>query len=528
MKHNSITIVLGLSLGLQACADMAYSTKSEAGYYGDTAAGYAMDDADVAAEAPNDGEFDDGYGSESEDSFLALRPATTDAYVFVANPDRNTVSRISVPSLEVLTTEVGVEPSIVETSADYTRAVTFNKGSDSISIIDADSLDVTEVEVRNNLNQMKMSPDGKWVICYHDVNADDGGTADGGSISFNAISIIDLETSEQVEAIVGAYPHDVQFTEDSALAVIVSDDYLAAVDLTSESVLPKRIAISDDLINPPRAEEVLLDPIGRYAIVRQYGVNELVLVDFSDNAVSEVSMLAVGENPTDMDVSPTGDEAIVVARGSKELWIYDLEDPTNDPIIVPFPEEEVFGSLLLSPGNEQGILYSTASGQSRYGVWDRLTEEVLVRGLVKPVSSVGLSPNGNTGIIFHPQENGDTPSSSQFYNHHALSLVDMGDFFSTSYRLAGEPTAFASTPDGNTGFYVMDGLPFLEIIDYQSFVPAEVRLPSVPVHLGNLPETNTVFVSQEHELGRLSFYNADESQLRTITGFELNSAIEHD
>jgi hypothetical protein len=109
-----------------------------------------------------------------------------------------------------------------------------------------------------------------------------------------------------------------------------------------------------------------------------------------------------------------------------------------------------------------------------------------------------------------------------------MSLVDMSDFFSTSYRLAAEPTAFASTPDGNTGFYVMDGLPYLEIIDYQSFVPAEVRLPSVPVHLGNLPETNTVFVSQEHELGRLSFYSTDDEQLRTITGFELNSAIEHD
>jgi DNA-binding beta-propeller fold protein YncE len=527
MKHYNLTIILGLSVALQACSEMSmgYASKDEAAYYD---SGYYDAQTDVADEAPNDGDFDDGYGSEAEDSFLALRPATTDAYVFVANPDRNTVSRISVPSLAVLTTEVGVEPSIVETSADYTRAVTFNKGSDSISIIEAETLDVTEVFVRNNLNQMKMSPDGKWAICYHDVNADGGGIADGGSISFNAISIIDLETAEQVEAIVGAYPHDVQFTSDSSLAVIVSDDYLAAVDLTADIVALTRIAISDDLINPPRAEEVLLDPAGRYAIVRQYGVNELVLVDFSDSASSEVSMLAVGENPTDMDVSPNGEEAIVVARGSKELWIYDLDDPTLEPVIIPFPEEEVFGSLLLSPGNDQGLLYSTASGQSRLGVWDRVTEEVEVRGLVKPVSSVGLSPNGGTGVIFHPRENGDTPSSSQFYNHHAMSLVDMSDFFSTSYRLAAEPTAFASTPDGNTGFYVMDGLPYLEIIDYQSFVPAEVRLPSVPVHLGNLPETNTVFVSQEHELGRLSFYSTDDEQLRTITGFELNSAIEHD
>ena len=35
------------------------------------------------------------------------------------------------------------------------------------------------------------------------------------------------------------------------------------------------------------------------------------------------------------------------------------------------------------------------------------------------------------------------------------------------------------------------------------------------------------FVSQEHDLGRLSFFDTDEDQLQTITGFELNSAIEH-
>lgn len=527
MKRYNTLFILGLPVSMTACSEMSiagYEKSDEMAYYDSGAYG---NDADLA-ETPSNEDYDDGYGSESEESFLALRPATTNAYVFVANPDRNTVSRISVPSLEVLTTDVGVEPSIVETSADYTRAVTFNKGSNTISIIEAETLDVTEVEVRNNLNQMKMSPDGKWAICYHDVTADGGGVADGGSISFNAISIVDLESGEHIEAIVGAYPHDVQFTEDASLAVIVSDDYLAAVDLTADSVMPNRIAISDDLINPPRAEEVLLDPAGRYAIVRQYAVNELVLVDFSDSASSEVSMLAVGENPTDMDVSPTGEEAIVVARGSNEIWIYDLEDPTLAPTVIPFPEEEIFGSLLLGPDNVQGFLYSTASDQSRIGVWDRTTEEIEVRGLVKPVSSVALSPNGETGIIFHPMANGDTPSTSQFYNHHALSLVDMNDFFSTSYRLTSAPKAFASTPDGNTGFYVMENQPFLEVIDYESFVPSEIRLPSIPVHLGNLPETNTVFISQEHELGRLSFFSTDDEQLRTITGFELNSAIEHD
>ena len=118
----------------------------------------------------------------------------------------------------------------------------------------------------------------------------------------------------------GSYPHNVQFTADGQMAVVISDDYLSAIDFSSGEPVLRRIAIADDLVNPPRAEEVLLDPQGGYAIVRQYGVNELVLVDFAAETSDAVSMIAVGENPTDMDVSD-GTEAIVVARGSKELWV---------------------------------------------------------------------------------------------------------------------------------------------------------------------------------------------------------------
>ena len=93
-----------------------------------------------------------------------------------------------------MTVDVGVEPSLVETSADYTEDITFNKGSNDISIIDAETLDVTEVTIRDNLNQMRMSPDGNWVVCYHDVGADGGGSVNGGLVTFNAISIINLQT----------------------------------------------------------------------------------------------------------------------------------------------------------------------------------------------------------------------------------------------------------------------------------------------------------------------------------------------
>lgn len=525
MQYKSVLITLLMSSF--GCSDMAVSMKSEDAGWGDT--GYyaaPQDDESTGNSDQSDGSFDDGLGSESESDFMSLRPATTDSYVFVANPDRNTVTRISVPSLEVITVEVGVEPSLVETSADYTRAVTFNKGSDSVSVIDADTLEVDEIDVRKNLNQMKMSSDGAWAVCYHDVNAVGGGVSAGGAISFNAISIVDLENRVQFEAMAGSFPHNVQFTADGSMAVVISDDYLSAIDLSQSTPVLRRIAIADDLVNPPKAEEVLLDPQGRYALVRQYGVNELVLVDFQEGASSQVQFIDVGENPTDMDVSSDGAEAIVVARGSKELWIYDLQDPTLAPMVLAMPEDQVFGSLLLSPDSEQGLLYSTASGESTMGVWQRSDDEIVVRGLVKPVSQVGVSPTGNTAVVFHPKTNGDTPSSSQFYNHYALSLVDLGDFFSTAYQLAAEPDSFASTPDGKIGFYTMKNQPYLELLNYETFVPGEVRLPSNPVHLGTLPDTNTAFISQEHSLGRISFFNTDEDVLQTITGFELNAAIQ--
>jgi hypothetical protein len=33
-------------------------------------------------------------------------------------------------------------------------------------------------------------------------------------------------------------------------------------------------------------------------------------------------------------------------------------------------------------------------------------------------------------------------------------------------------------------------------------------------------------VSQDHDLGRISFYDPDDDSLETLTGFELNSGIE--
>jgi DNA-binding beta-propeller fold protein YncE len=484
--------------------------------------------ADTGSSAA-DSSYEDDYEPEAEDDFARLQPAALPDYVFVANPGRNTLSRINVDSLSVLTTEVGVSPAVVLSTPDETKAVVFNKGSNEVSVVDAQSMSVEQVEVREDYNQMSMSPGGGWVVCYYDeaaVDPDDPETE--GARSFNEVSLVDLEALSHTAMVVGFNPRDVQFSDDGQRAVVVSDAWLAVIDLDAEVLEPTRIQISDDTVDPPEAEEVVLTPDGGYALIRQFGVTDLVLVNLDSG---ELDYVAVGDNPTDIDVTPDGNQAVAVARGSSELWIYDLEDLSSEPDVIPMPQEEVFGSLVMSPDGETGILFSTATGAARYGSWDRLEENPLraitTRALVKPIDKVEISPDGSTAVIFHPLDNGsEVESDSLFYNSYALTMIDMSDFFANPLRLNSEPIAYDHTADGLTGFVVLEGEPYLEVLHYDSLLFDEIELKSDPVYLGVLPETRQAFVSQEHDLGRISFYDPDTEELETITGFELNAEIE--
>ena len=227
-----------------------------------------------------------------------MQPASTNVYVFVANPNRNTVSRINVDDLSVLTAEVCVDPSAVETTEDYTMAVTFNSGSDSISIINSSTLEVTEIEVRDNFNQMKMSPDGNWSFAITTpMRMTPAALA---ALNPNEVSLVNLSTQEHTPMVVGFNPRDVQFSEDSSMAVV--GDATHVIDLLELSPT-ESTQISDDLIDPPLAEEVLLVPDGSYVFVRQFGATELVVVDILAELVDWVE---VGANPTDIDVTPDG------------------------------------------------------------------------------------------------------------------------------------------------------------------------------------------------------------------------------
>ncbi len=475
---------------------------------------------------------DDGAPPEQENAFLAMRPAQTDVFVFVANPSRNTVTRVNVNTLEVRTTEVGLDPHGIVTTPDNTTCVVFNRGDDSVSIIDADTLEQRVVPVRDDFNKLVMSPNGRWVALFHDVAAErPDDPPPSGVQSYNEVSFVDLVTGEHFGMAVDYQPREIQFTPNGLLAAVVTKTSLGIVDLNARPLLPHLVPLTDVLVDPPSAEEVVVVPDGSYAFVRQFGAQDIVVVDLATEVTTHVP---VGENPTDIDLTPDNTHAVVVSRGSHELHLFDVAAPFDPPQILGLPPDVSLGSVLIDPTGRQAIVYTTASLTDRYATWDLTTDAITLRQLVKPIREISITPDGNSLLVFHTKSDAESADpASPFHNSWAMTLISLDDQRQNPLRLPAEPIGFANSADGAYGYFIMAGVHQLTRLDYLTLLPEEFPVKSDPVYVGVLPDLDLTdgdqpkaWVSQEHPLGRMSFYDADDNSLETITGFELNSAIE--
>jgi DNA-binding beta-propeller fold protein YncE len=427
---------------------------------------------------------------------------------------------------------VGTDPEIVLTTPDYATAVVFERGDDSVTVVDAESLAKVTTPVRENLNDMVMSPDGGWVVLWHDLAHEkpDDPPADGLQ-SFNEVSFVGVPSGEHFPMAVGFNPKMVRFTPDGHTAVVVSDGYLAKVDLTQTPLLPQLIELEPGVLDPPSAEEVIVAADGSFAWVRQFGATDLLVVDLASAAVLPVP---AGDNPTDLDLSPDGQEAVAVARGSRELWVYDARDPFAAPDVLALPVDSEYGSLLFDPTGDQAILYTTASLVERFAVWDRTTGAITERPLVKPVQSMAVTPTGGSLEVFHTLADGPD-TEPVFAGSWALTLIDLADFRSNPLLLPAEPLAYANSTTGELGYFVMKDSTYFEVLNYVTLLHDQYTIASVPSFLGVLPDfapadgdEPPAWVSQEYPLGRISFFDPDTTEMDTLTGFELNSGIEEE
>lgn len=509
---------------------LAAGCATESGIAFDSAGDFS-DTVDGDFEQPTDIQDPGGLPpSENEDANLFLAPTQTDVYVFIVNPDRDTVTRIHVDTLDVITKNVGNRPTLVEITHDYATAVVFNQLDDSVTLLDAATLDDRVVAVRDNMNSLKLSPDGRWAVLWHDRDArrpDDPPLSD--VASFNEVSIIELATGVHTPVVVGFNPKDITFTPDGLLGLAVADASLAVLRLDGDEPIPEFIPVDDPLTAPP-TEEVEVAPDGRFAFLRQRATDALTIVNLDNRDVFSVP---VGQDPTDLDLTADGTKAVVVSRTAHQVTTFDVADPLSPPEVLDLPGDDPFGSVLLAPDNT-AILYTTAFDIGRYAVWNLANDNVRILPLAKPVEAMARTPTGNALLVSHPAtDNADGSTPEQYRNEPGLSLVDLGDYRANTLRLSAPLEGFVNSNNGRQGYAILEDTPLLAILDYARLSYESIPLRSVPVHVGVLPDLDTedgaepyAWVSQEHPLGRISFYDPANPALETITGFELNAAIE--
>ena len=498
-----------------------------------------LDDDDAWAAADDDDAMDDDDASvwddddatlppEEEQDFLVTEPGSTDRYLFVANPTRDSVSRIDVQTRQVDTIDVGDDPTRVVVSSDFARAVVFCAGDDTVWVMDAETLQRHELAVREDFNWVEIAPGGRWAVAWFNAAVEDADFDVEGVRSFTELSFVDTEQLAVHSFSVGHNPKQVIFTDDDQLALVVAEENLTAVDLTTDPATPRPVDLGQDTEEPPPIGEVVVPPDGGWAFVRYLGLDAIQAVQLATGAIGE---LDAGVEPTDLDLSHDGQLFYVVSRTSSEVRVFDALDPLGGPPEVhPTPATSTLGSLVLAPGDQLGLLFTTATLEDRFTTWDLASGEMTERLLVKPIRAVAASPDGGSALVVHTLE--DVPDASDlFADAHAMTVVDLDTWIMNPVGLEDRPRKWTTSPDGRHSMFIMDGNRNVGVIDYSTRLVDDVVVPSMPVFLGMLPlddgpEANLGWVSQEYDIGRISFVRPWDLTVETVTGFELNSGID--
>ena len=184
----------------------------------------------------------------------------------------------------------------------------------------------------------------------------------------------------------------------------------------------------------------------------------------------------------------------------------------------------------MAPDGETALIFTTAALEDVLTFWDLQTGEMSVRGLVKPVEAVAVSPDGESALIIHTLA--DAPENNDlFSDSYALTVVDLDTWLTNPVALASKPMRWTTSNDGRYSLFVMENDRNVGVIDYQTRLVDDILVPSQPVHIGMMPLESTPeealgWVSQAHELGRISFVQPYDLSVETVTGFELNSDID--
>jgi len=507
---------------------------------------------------PPVGGIDGGAPVPPEVEHEMSAPVSSLRYVWVAMTQQDKLAKIDGTNLAVSAIPVGHHPEVVAALPGTDIALVLDEVDDpklqttgtATVVRPAVQNDATELYgVLPNFNRVATAPNGKYAVAFFDLAK---AIADAGSLqavrhvgSYQDVSVLALEPGSQreVDLTVGFKPRAVEFDAAGAHAYVITETGVSIIDLAAvtkgEPTIIPPIPVTDDPGGMPAGVEAHVLASGDYAVVRAPGQASLRIVRLTGPSAGTASTIALPAEPTDVDLGPGGNRVYAVTRAPATLTAIDVPADLASPSSIETVSlgNVVAGQLTLSPDGTRALLYTNATLDEHVTVVN-LTAPGLPHAtytLQKSIRQVGFDPSGKHAVIVHARAPGDPAAAKDFDEYidrsPGYSSVDLASGFSKLQITPVDPGTFAFAPDAPRAYLTLDGGDqdgatwAVQTIELDTGVVRTIPLNSPPSAIGVLPGAKKVFVNQRHPLGRVSFLDVASGQVRTVTGFDLNSNI---
>lgn len=470
-------------------------------------------------------------------------PQASGRYIYVANSAEDYVVVIDSVNLDLEIVNVGKKPTSIATEGLRNSAMVINTGSLDISIIKtlpAAGSSVTNLPSIEGLNSIAISPAATGAVAFRDF---DGAIdpEEGYLQSYQDVMVIMLSEGEEksLQRTCGYMPREVEYDESGEKAFVVNKDGISLIDFSivegDNAPLPIiNYHPSIPLELNDLEKDVDVSPAGDFAIVRleespeSYSTS-IWVIDLKDQSFREIVLPAV---PYDLDLSPDGKFAVAVLPTLGQIAFIPL--PVDD--LNPFNLRDItsmfVGQAQISNSGMSVALFSNQSGEELVGVYDIEGSSFKVIQLHKTVKTVAFTPDDRIMVVIHEKEEGDPLDPDDYEDvadhSYGYSLVRISDGFVKQQLTKANPEPFLIHPEGSRIYLLQrdseQDVREVEVIYTDSYIVNTVRLGSPPVSVGYVPDSNKIYISQEHSAGRITFIDEEEN-VQTVTGFELNDWI---
>lgn len=554
--------VLALAVALVGCGD-AMDAAADA-----PATNGTEDEADRGANGVNgandeDGDFvgdNDDEAPPEEEEFVVEQVASTEHYVFVPNESEGseTVALIDGRDFSVNPIRVGLDPARVEAADVETHGAVgyvLSRGEPTVSVVRADIDDpeaaVEILSVPAEVNDLAMAPDGQHVLAYIDPDEPIDASASAASLQTMALVRLGDEPGHEEVYELSVTPgiDDISFTEDGEQVFISGEDGVHRQQLDaikSDAVVPRMDVSIEGLDIHAADREVETTPDGEFLVIRNGTDAAVALYELGpDEGVERRRVVDLEGVPTDLDVVDRDGRAELVApiRSEEQVTVFDLEEALDaqegdDGFIEIIDAEGAHAGIgRWTPDRSAMAVFSTIPTEPQVGLVDMETGEIQVKQLRNQIRTLQMSPDSRTAVAVHNRQEGTASGADPeetFRYSEGLTLWDLETGFLRPITLHGEPEQIAMVTGEDdrpylfvmlvpSGFSDADSQGLMRI-DLTTHATEFYSLPRLPTQLGAV--AGQMFVSQQQESGRITFFDIDTGDQHTVSGYELNAGIQ--